>query len=125
MADRIIIFGSRLWPETYYSHILERIRALPLDAVIVHGACPTGADAMANQAARLRGMTIEPHPAAWLALGRAAGPIRNRHMAELGATLAIGFRMPGKSAGTDGMWGECMLRNIPVERHGWDWPVRW
>jgi hypothetical protein len=54
-----------------------------------------------------------------------AGPRRNRHMAELGASLAIGFRMPGKSDGTDNMWSECELRGIPVERHGWDWPTRW
>ena len=119
---RVIIFGSRTWPSEYAGYIHQRLAQLPLDAVIVHGACPSGADWWAAQYARARGLRVEAHPANWRELGRAAGPRRNHHVASLGADLAIGFRMPGKSNGTDNMADEAELARIPVERHGWDWP---
>jgi hypothetical protein len=122
---RIIIFGSRNWNQ--YGHIHERIWALPDGCIIVHGACNTGADEMADRVARARGFKVERHPAVWRPRGQAgpvdyaAGPTRNANMARLGAALAIGFRMPGKSNGTDNMRDEAELRGIPVERHGWGW----
>lgn len=128
---RVIVFGSRKWPVQYAEYIAERLGQLPDGVTIVHGACATGADWWADQYARARGLQIERHPAIWKPEGLSgptdfsAGPRRNAHMASLGADLAIGFRMPGKSNGTDGMWGECELRGIPVERHGWGWPERW
>ena len=54
-------------------------------------------------------------------LGKAAGPIRNEHMAKLGADLAIGFRTAGESRGTDGMAALCKRYGIPVEKHGSGW----
>jgi hypothetical protein len=126
--SRVIVFGSRNWPAEYVGYIHNRIKQLPHGTVVVHGACPSGADAIADYAAVLYGFTVERHPAIWKPDGRlgrtdyAAGPRRNKHMASLGADLAIGFRMPGKSNGTDHMADECELARIPVERHGWGWP---
>jgi hypothetical protein len=120
--NRVILFGSRTWPWMYYDHIKQRIAQLPADTLIVHGACLDGVDFFVDECARMRCMTIERHPANWRELGRAAGPRRNAHMAQRGAVLAIGFRMPGKSNGTDNMADEAELCRIPVERHGWDWP---
>ncbi len=119
---RVIVFGSREWSLEYRGYVWARLDSLPADALIVHGACPTGADAHADEWATFRGRQVERHPANWTELGRAAGPRRNQHIARLGADLAIGFRMPGKSNGTDNMADECELVRIPVERHGWDWP---
>lgn len=128
---RVIVFGSRNW--THYGYIQDRILCLPDGTTIVHGACRTGADQIADDVARARGFAVEQHHAAWYPNGYtpgrrpdySAGPRRNKHMAQLGASLAIGFRSPGKSNGTDNMWAECMLAGIQVERHGWDWPARW
>jgi hypothetical protein len=125
---RVIVFGSRTWPIDHYDYIRARLWQLPDCTTIVHGACPSGADWWANHIARARGLRVEAHPAIWKPDGYtgrtdyAAGPRRNKHMASLGAVLAIGFRMPGKSNGTDNMADECELAGIIVERHGWDWP---
>jgi hypothetical protein len=119
---RVIVFGSRSWPLPYFEYMDQRLAQLPAGTLIVHGACMTGADWWAEAIARTRGFQVERHPANWKELGLSAGPRRNRHMASLGADLAIGFRMPGKSNGTDNMADEAELARIPVERHGWDWP---
>lgn len=123
---RVIVFGSRNWPELYHFHIAKRLSELPRDVVIVHGDCKTGADFYADSIAATYSIRVERHPAIWYPIpggpmDRSAGPRRNAHMASLGADLAIGFRAPGKSNGTDNMADECELRGIPVERNGWDW----
>lgn len=129
--NRVIVFGSRNWLREYDTYVARELEKLPADTLIVHGACRTGADAAADFYARARGLEVETHPAIWKPEGPqgrtdyAAGPRRNKHMAGLGARLAIGFRMPGKSSGTDNMWSECVLAGIPVARHGWNWPSRW
>jgi len=59
--------------------------------VIVHGACPTGADKMADDFAKYHDLSIDPHPADWNRLGRAAGPLRNAEMVALGADICLAF----------------------------------
>lgn len=74
--------------------------------VLVHGACMDsrgellGADRWCDQWARERGVELELHPANWALWGRAAGPMRNKQMAEAGAHGCIAF--PGGS-GTSNM----------------------
>jgi hypothetical protein len=56
--------------------ILDR---LPGGVLLVHGACPRGADAIADaDATRTPGYRIEAHPADWRRYGRAAGHRRKR-----------------------------------------------
>lgn len=118
--NRVVVFGSRTW--TDWNAISTRIRQLPTDWIIVHGACPTGADAGADVMAALFGRTVERYPADWAKHGNAAGPLRNEFMANLPeVVLGIGYRMPGKSNGTDGMRRLLEARSIPVERYGWGW----
>lgn len=80
--------------------------------LLVHGACLDrrsgtllGADRWADEWARERGVPVEPHPADWRTWGKAAGPMRNRQMAEAGAHGCIAF--PG-GTGTANMcrWAE-------------------
>lgn len=93
MTKRILVTGSRDWRDggPIYDAILEE--AGPEDeAVVVHGACPTGVDYIAGDAARLfDGMTEERHPADWNKHGKSAGFRRNAKMVELEADVCLAF----------------------------------
>ncbi len=95
---RVLVTGSRTW--TGYRQIADALEAvreqLPAGAqlTIVHGACPTGADALADLWARRHadeGVQVERHPADWATHQRAAGPIRNTAMVAAGADLCLAF----------------------------------
>lgn len=98
---RILVTGSRDWTDAELLHdALCHAVYQQVPAVIVHGACPTGADAMASFWARRYahiGLTEEPHPAAWKLNGRSAGPLRNAAMVSLGADLCLAFISPCSS----------------------------
>lgn len=71
----------------------------------------TGADTLAAQWARDNGVIHELYPADWKTHGKAAGPIRNRKMAESGLDILIAF--PG-GKGTADMIRQCKKRKIKV-----------
>ncbi|MFC8797238.1 SLOG family protein [Promicromonospora sp. NPDC057138] len=93
-AARVLVTGSRDWSDE--GTIRSELQAWwnengrPCDAVLVHGACRTGADAIADRIWSAQGLPIERHPAPWNALdgqgqrlGRRAGPIRNQQMVRM------------------------------------------
>lgn len=118
---RILVTGSRDWSDTTAigEALSEAIRPVwhDRDVVIVHGACPTGADQMAHEWAETFGVIAERHPADWdhctdtCPQGHrrrkragdsvhpglletycpSAGPRRNRELVALGADLALAF----------------------------------
>ena len=94
---RILVTGSRDWnqPDVIARALLdtwlENDRPNLKDMILVHGECPTGADAMAKVVAFRQKMTIEPHPADWNKYGRRAGPARNQEMVSLGADVCLAF----------------------------------
>lgn len=109
---RVLVCGSRQW------HNRPRIRAelkrlqreaagMGEEFVVIHGACPDGADKIADEIAEselglVPGETLIREPAEWKRYGRAAGPIRNQRMLnEHGPTLVYAFRDGVKSSGTD------------------------
>lgn len=113
VAKRILICGSRTWEDALA--VREVIARLPDGTVVIHGAAP-GADSVADQAARDRGLPRKAYPADWKAYGDAAGPIRNaRMLAEGRPDRVIAFRMPGESRGTDDMVRQARAAGIPVE----------
>ena len=66
---RLLVSGSRTWHDI---PAIEQVLAVILDrhpegVLLVHGACPRGADAIkqAAYAARTPGYRIEAHPADW------------------------------------------------------------
>lgn len=64
--------------------------------VLVHGDCPTGADAQAQDWADEKNsegfdVFVERHPAKWKRFGKRAGPIRNSSMVEVGADYCLAF----------------------------------
>jgi hypothetical protein len=101
---RVLVTGSRDWPtpDVVWSALNDtRLEAFaegqPL--VVVHGACPRGADQHAAAWAAVArqitaGVVEEPHPADWRpggTLDRSAGFRRNAHMVQLGADLCLAF----------------------------------
>jgi hypothetical protein len=76
--------GSREWSGWEEVELIkERLRTLPLDSVIIHGAA-RGADSIAAFEADMMGFEdIRTYPADWQNYGKAAGPIRNRQMLDI------------------------------------------
>ncbi|MFH9823049.1 SLOG family protein [Streptomyces bobili] len=99
---RILITGSRDWDDvTAIGAAIEQavIDAGPRPVLVVHGACPSGADWQADHYARwMRGkgvaIDVEPHPANWRPDGtfdRSAGFRRNAEMVKAGADVCLAF----------------------------------
>lgn len=117
----VIVFGSRTWTDA--KTIMYRLVRLPFATVIREGEA-RGADELARRIWRETwGLRVQPFPADWDRHGMGAGHARNWDMARWlpKPVLAIGFRMPGKSNGTDGMARICEQCGIPVEKIG-AWP---
>jgi hypothetical protein len=99
---RILVTGSRDWDDLELFNFALSAAAEPHlpDVVIVHGFCQTGADPMADEWARSRGLDPERHPAGWHQYGRSAGPRRNAEMVALGADLCLAFIKNGSRGAT-------------------------
>lgn len=89
-ARRILITGSRTW--TDHTAIRDALALVwHPDAVLVSGACPSGADALCEACWRAWGGPIERHPADWRRYGRAAGFRRNERMVSAEAEVCLAF----------------------------------
>ncbi len=88
---RVLITGSRSW--THPGPIRRALGGQCGDgtAVLVSGACPRGADRIAETFWRGWGGRIERHPADWARHGRSAGYHRNTEMVALGADVCLAF----------------------------------
>jgi YspA, cpYpsA-related SLOG family len=98
---RILITGGRSWSdrEIIFYAILEASRGvLWKDVTVVHGGAK-GADTIASEIAQALGMKTEAHLADWQAYHKAAGPLRNQKMVDLGADVCLAFLQPN-SKGT-------------------------
>lgn len=104
MYGRLLVTGSRSWSEDW---LIERHLRQAWEAgyrYLAHGACK-GVDMLAhNQACRI-GFTINVYPVDHAIDGPwpGAGPLRNARMIQTFMPhVALSFRSPGKSKGTDG-----------------------
>jgi hypothetical protein len=75
---KVLVTGSRNWINR--DAIRRELKKLPSGTTIIHGACPTGADAIADSIALELGLQVRSYPADWDHEGKAAGPIRNARM---------------------------------------------
>lgn len=120
---RILVTGSRDWDDE--ERVAYELGLAVGDAlrqgyahtsiVIVHGACPSGADRAADRIARDYGHRVERHPADWDRYGRAAGPKRNTEMVALGANTCLAFIRNG-SRGASHCAGLAERAGVPVKR---------
>jgi hypothetical protein len=96
---RILITGSRTWTDiqAIWTALGDTVQGIPVDReiVLVSGACPNGADKIAEDWGRSFGTTIERHPANWQLEGKRAGFIRNARMTNLGANICVAFIKDG------------------------------
>lgn len=97
---RILVTGSRKWDDQeLLFKALDTLNQTPShDIALVHGACPDGADAMADLWGQMHGVEIETHPAKWKEFGKRAGYVRNALMVKMGADVCVAFikdRSPG------------------------------
>lgn len=102
---KVILAGGRDVTKTQWEIAMYHLKLC--DCVVtevVSGKCPTGADHWGEEWAKAWGIPIKPFPADWDRYDKAAGPIRNREMAEYGDLLLAVW--DGKSDGTRNMMKE-------------------
>lgn len=114
---RILVCGGRDFADRLA--VIRELDRLTIDdgdmlprrgTVIIHGACPTGADCWADEWAVVNWCQIDEFPADWATHGRAAGPIRNQRMIDEGKPdLVLAF--PG-GRGTADMVRRARAANI-------------
>jgi len=113
---RVLVTGSRTWTDT--GTIRDALASVWGDgaAVLVSGACPRGADQIAEQLWTRWGGHVERHPADWARHGRAAGYRRNTVMVAAGASVCLAFIRAG-SPGASHTAALAEAAGIPTHRH--------
>lgn len=112
MSIRILVCGGRRYRdrERVFQVLDSYARVFTIE-VVIHGDA-SGADKLADEWAKARGIEVQPFPANWTKFGRAAGPIRNGSMLRWGnPTHVIAF--PGHD-GTADMVGKARRAGVPV-----------
>ena len=105
---KVIVAGTRTFNDyEMLCGTLQEILDSYNDITIVSG-CASGADALGERFAEEHGYNILRFPAEWDKYGMAAGPIRNKKMAEI-ADMCVVF-WDGKSRGTKNMIDEAMKK---------------
>jgi len=113
---RVLVTGSRTW--THTATIRDALASVWGDgtAVLVSGACPRGADRLAEVCWTRWGGRVERHRADWARHGRGAGFRRNTAMVERGADLCLAF-IRHNSRGASHTVALAQAAGIPTHRH--------
>lgn len=122
---RVLVTGSRTWTDVEelekqlsFAQMTHRGRM-----VLVHGACPTGADALADAWAEANGVPVERYPANWNGPdGKAAGFKRNQAMVDSRPDIVLSFNR-GESRGTEHCTQRAEIAGLKVLRFTDDTPV--
>lgn len=110
---RVIVAGSRTIND--YDLVANSIAESSYDLTMIVSGAARGVDQLGEQWAQEHNVTIKQFPAKWYLHSRAAGPIRNRDMANFAdALIAI---WDGKSRGTLNMITQMRALGKPVFIH--------
>ncbi len=124
---KILVTGSRNWGVQHIEIIVRELSAFPKGTILVHGACLTGVDMIADVIGREMGFDVRPYPADWNGWRKkgkplAAGPIRNReivfseNLKDEPIDLCIAFHDNiAKSSGTKDMKEYAESVGLPVK----------
>jgi hypothetical protein len=96
---RVIVAGDRTF--TDYEFVRDTLDKLDLPVTEIVSGCARGVDTLGERYAEEREIPVRQFPAEWDKYGKAAGPIRNKQMAEYGDSL-VAFLKP-TSKGTKNM----------------------
>lgn len=116
----LVISGSRDWTDE--QPIYELLCLFdPYWTLVMHGHCPTGADAIADRRAQALGFVVKRFPADWNQHGNYAGPKRNEEMTyfamktqNYGVAVHAGIFPLPQSKGTKGMYKLCQLGGFDI-----------
>jgi hypothetical protein len=99
VALRVLVTGSRTWTDTLAIYDTFRswweYHGRPENPTLVSGACPKGADALAEYVWERNGWPVERHAAQWQEHGRSAGFIRNKAMVDSKPDYCFAFIKDG------------------------------
>ena len=107
---KLIIAGGRDY--VFSQNDIDRLNAVEGVTEVVSGGAP-GADSGGEAWATEADIPVKRFPADWKSHGRAAGPVRNRKMAEYADAVAL---FPG-GRGTASMQKEAVKHNLVI----FDW----
>lgn len=107
---KVIVAGGRDFHD--YETVCEAIRESGFVPTVIISGGATGVDALGEQYARENNLTCEIHKADWKQFGKAAGPIRNRMMAQHGEALVAVW--DGFSPGTKNMIDTATKHNLKI-----------
>lgn len=108
---RVLICGSRTFTEQkiVFDYIEQNLSSRD---IVMHGACATGADRLADRACKIFAIPVERYPANWVLHGKGAGPLRNQFMIDQKPNLVVAF-WDGESTGTLDTLNRTVRRCIP------------
>ena len=113
METKLLVCGGRNFAEyEYLEKTLDSIREEFNVGTVIHGNA-RGADRLAGEWAKLRGLKVISVDANWKEYGRAAGAIRNKEMIDMRPDLVVAFS-GGK--GTLNMMNLTLKNRIPLMR---------
>lgn len=106
---KVLVCGGRdYWDR---QRVFDELDALPGVSAVIHGGA-SGADQLAEEWGRSRGMVVREYLPDWKAYGKAAGPIRNKRMLDDGKPdLVLAF--PG-GRGTENMTMQAHAAGVDI-----------
>lgn len=110
---KTIIAGGRTL--TSYETVCVAMSDFGEEVTEVVSGCASGADKLGEQWAQMRRIPVKRFRADWDTHGKAAGPIRNRQMADYAEALVAIW--DGESRGTANMIDEANRRGLVVYVH--------